>query len=268
MPAPLTQDISEILGGKGVFLRWFHAAPSGRQASSATAVRDRCVANGVEWVAPLVLWQHTRSSGKETKVAPDMAPGIRVLRDAGIRVIPWAYVIPGLDQSAQAANLLSATANLCGHSAAILDVEAEWYGKSDDEAKRLGSMCTSKALHPILTSYGAPWFHRTFPWKGFAEATFWGMPQVYDGGKTSQGVDYPKRGVQAWADLGFEDRITPLSRAYPAEGRPYYGAREMLALAQATPLPAGSIGWWDWNALAATPSRWEAIRSLEIPGRS
>ncbi len=268
MPVPLTQDIGEILGGKGIFLRWFHAAPTGRSAVAATTVRDKCLANGVEWVAPLCLWQNTRKSGKDTLVAPDMSAGIRTLQDAGIRVIPWAYVIPGLEQSAQAVNTLREAVNACTHSTVILDCEAEWYGKPDTEAKRLGAMATSKNLNPILTSYGAPWYHKTFPWKGFADGTFWGMPQVYDGGTTSLGPDYPAKGIKAWSDLGYGDRITPLSRAYAAQGQTSYSSRDMLALAKSTPLPQGSIGWWDWNALAATPSRWEAIKALEIPGRS
>lgn len=268
MPVPLTQDLGEILGGKGVYLRWFHAAPAGRSASSASTVRDKCLANGVEWVAPLCLWQNTRKSGKPTLVAPDFSAGVRILLDAGIRVVPWAYVIPGVEQAAQAATLLDEAGSICRTTAAIIDCEAEWYGKPDSEAKRLGSMVSAKGKHPILTSYGAPWYHKTFPWQGFAESTFWGMPQVYDGGERSQGPDYPTRGVQAWSALGYADRLTPLSRAYAAQGQTHYSAKDMLALAKATPIPHGSIGWWDWTALAATPSRWEAIKALEIPGRS
>ena len=259
-------DLRRTLEGKGVFLYYLHSAPPSRAAVSGKAVAKRCVAAGVEWVCPLLLWQELPGRKAKTRApVSTIAPGVEVLADAGIRSVPWVYAVPGqVDGVRRAAER---GWQECGTRALILDVEAEWYGRDDDEAAELVQALAADGTEVIACSFGAPWFHRSFPWRGFLASAHWGAPQVYDGGPTSLGPDYPARGVEAYAEF-LGDRVTPLARGYTASSGARYRKKEMLAQLERTPVPSGGLGVWDFSGLCEVPARWEALAAFEIPGRS
>jgi len=246
--------------GKGLFLRWLTDVPS------AELLARKCAAAGIEWVAPLVLWQELPGALRKTRGRTLDPAAVAALRARDITVIPWAYIVPGGAQEAVVA--LAKAATICGHRTVILDAEAEWSGASADDVTPVGTWLSHMALTGALTSYGAPWWHTTFPWARWADVCPWGLPQVYDGDRTSHGPGYPARGVAAWAEW-WRNSITPVSRAYSVASRGVrWGADELVELAEQTPMPAGSIGWWDVLALDALPERWRGVGRIEIRGRS
>ena len=250
--------------GKGVFCTYVDSAPRGKGFARSKDIRKRCVPAGVEWVAALVLWQE--SGGGSRRPPGDLRRAVDTLGD-DVVVVPWAYVVPG--RAHEAMDALARACEVVGHRAAILDAEAEWYGRADAVAEYAVAR-GGYALEPALTSYGAPWWHSTFPWHAWSRACRWGMPQVYDGGERSHGLDYPARGVDAWAKLGWGDRLVPLSRGYAASKRPRerWDGAAVAELASRTPRPAGAIGWWSWASLQQSPERWRGVAAVEIPGRS
>lgn len=259
-PGPVILDQA----GKGVFATYVDSAPRGRAYARSRDIRARCIPVGVEWVAALVLWQD--ADGTSRRPPGDLRRAVDTL-GADVRVVPWAYVVPGRHE--EALDALEAEAEDCGHRTVILDAEAEWYGQSASVAAYASGLRT-RGLEGVLTSYGAPWYHGTFPWRAWARACRWGMPQVYDGGARSLGLDYPTRGIDAWARLGWGDRLVPLSRGYAAKGRELarWDGAAIAELASRTPRPAGALGWWSWASLQQSPERWRGVASVEIPGRS
>lgn len=262
--------------GKGIFATWIGAAPPRRKPADPDVVGRRAAAAGIEWIAGLVTWRELRGSKMATRsIVGTLGNAARVLATHGIRLIPWAYVVPGADHAEEAARLLEENAAACvsawpcpwyEQAPAILDLEWEWNGRSDAEVDELADALEARGLEGCVSSYGAPWSFPRLPWAAFAERFAWAMPQAYDGGERSEGPDYPARSVAAYADHFAEGRIVPLSRAYTAQSGAHYDRRELVALAKRTPTPAGGLGWWSLGSM--TPGRWAGIGDVEIPGRS
>jgi len=227
--------------GKGLFARFV-------LARDVDHLVERCQYAGIEWLAVLVLWQYGH---KRSRFGVDPTPIARRLVDAGIQPIPWAYSVPG--KTRELVRVLMTSAAKMGAPASIVDAEREWRGKPAPPlvAALLALQVGGRSVG--LTSYGAPWNHRTFPWRAAAIADFV-MPQIYEMAPMPKG--YPARSVEAYQAHGAKV-VVPISSAMK---RP----AAMQELLSRTPTPDDAIAWWDVVNADASPRRWSVLRDYEV----
>lgn len=230
--------------GKGLFVRFL-------RDDQVDHVINRCRAAGVEWVAVLVLWQYT---AKPSRHGGDLTNAARRLAAAGLRVVPWAYSVPG--RTAEIVRVLSVEATRCGSAAVIVDAEREWRGRAS--APLVASINALKAggRSVGLTSYGAPWNHRSFPWEAVRAADF-SIPQIYE--MAPMPASYPARSVEAYRQHGARV-VIPATSGMTSR-------RHMRSLLERTPAPRGLI-WWDLLNLDTQPQRWDVVREYADGGAS
>ena len=103
----------------------------------------------------------------------------------------------------------------------------------------VATACMVIGLPLGLTSYGAPWNVRTFPFAELSAVDF-GMPQIYEA-NDNMPSNYPERSVAEWQKLGYP-RVVPASSANKSPDR-------MRSLLARTPV-LGKGNWWRWLATA------------------
>ena len=233
--------------GKGLFVR------STAHAGTPAALISFCQDLGVSWVMLPVVWQYVTKS--DVRYDADVDAYASALKKAGIRVWVWGWPEPA--KVAAFADLMLETRARIGADGIVVNAEKPFYGEpaaASELASRLAGVSWG------LSSYGAPYFHKSFPWAEFASTTSLGMPQIYDTQHTL-GADYPQKSVDAWRALGFS-QIAPTWGASSA-----HTPAQMLDIAART-LDQGGImaaSWWDFYHLKQSAGRRDAVRSVQVP---
>ena len=233
----------DVPKGKGMFVR------SLTGTGTVENMKQYIQANGIDWICVQRMWQHddhtnylNGDSWSDYKEAGE---------EAGCDLWIWGWPIPeGIDDYVQE---MSDTASSWGAIGIIIDAEGPWYNEGAAATDLIDKMMAI-GLPIGLTSYGAPWYHSTFPFEEFSKANF-GVPQIYDS-ENSMPDDYPTRSVQEWNGLGYA-HVVPASSAYKSPA----GMEDLLSR---TPTPDDSIMWWDWFNANLDQGRWTVIGEYEI----
>jgi hypothetical protein len=160
-------------------------------------------------------WQYT-GKGSNTYNWPDQINGltqsygctqnakavVEKFRSLGVDVIPFSYPVPGKHQ--EVIDTLKAFQALWNSPTVVIDPEAEWKsstGAHKTDALELASMMNAAFPSWGMSTYGAPWFHRTFPYVEFASAPY-GLPQTY--GETNFGGEGYARAWSEWNTYGYK----------------------------------------------------------------
>jgi len=248
VPPPVNPNVPQ---GKGMFQRtWSH------MGKTPTEAADKCVQNGIKWVALQRLWQYPKPGDDRWYNGSGYngytrAQWIEALVNVGVQ--PWIWGWPEPNRVADFVKGMSDTAEEWGVVGIIVDAESPWYknGTKSAEATQLMTGLQESGLPIGFTSYGAPWNFPAMPWEAFSTADF-GMPQIYDS-DNNQAADYPTRSENAWAEHGFQ-HIVPASAAYNKT------KAQMESLLARTPTPEKSIIWWDWYNANQAAYRWQVIK--------
>lgn len=226
--------------------------PAGKQLE---AMVDKAKATGISWICVLLGWYPTESKDSYPNGTRNHSR-IEAARDrfhaAGIEVWAWGWPSPkwatpflvNVVQKAQAIGL----------DGVILDPESDYYGKATEAAdlmKRARKSAPKLAIG--VSSYGAPWYHGSFPFTTFAQYADFGVPQVYDL-NDKMGPEYQKKGVEAWQALGFTKVIPSLTTAKSS-------AAELEQEWGQTPMPLGAVIVWEWSR--TQPGEWAQLAKLK-----
>ncbi len=217
--------------GKGMFIRSF------LHTGEPTALVQKMNEYGLQWVCVQRIWQHT---DKPTSFTNDtrLAEYAEAVHAAGFGFWLWGYPVPGKQDEFSTVILEGVDTALA--EGIIIDPEKPYKGTSGEATKLMHALmpgCIDRQILLGFTSYGAPWFHKSFPWREFSTAHF-ATPQNYDK-DNSLGEDYPTKSHAAYAAYGFKVIV-------PASGAWGKTEAQMTALLANTPTPQGSIIWWDW----------------------
>lgn len=248
---PLGQPVGQPGGllpqGKGMFLR--NLTHAGSVADMKRTIEQR----GLRWICVQRLWQYEdgRDIWYNSKSWRDYS---RAWLETGCALWIWGWPVPsGIDRFVKA---MKDTAASWGAVGIVIDAEKPWLGKKRDATHLVNEM--RKLGLPLgLTSYGAPWSFKTFPFAELSAVDF-GMPQIYDA-NDNMPSDYPERSVAEWQKLGYP-RVVPVSSANKSPDR-------MRSLLACTPVPDGAITWWDWYNASQGKGRWDVIGQYELTTR-
>lgn len=222
---------------------------SGLEACGTPAEVERRVrTTGIRWVAVLALWQYRDRAARPWNLGDRTADYLAAIRSGGAQVWVWGWPVPGQEQEFAAA--MAARALAWRAVGSIVDVEAPYYGREAAAALLMDLMLSRahQAGLPLgVTSFGAPWWHRTLPWHELARGDF-GVPQIYDS-KGTLGPGYPARAFDAWLSLGFD--AMALIPAFPTYGKTL---ADLEAHLQRIPVTRAAIGW-----------QWRTTRGAEWP---
>lgn len=238
-PTPPPPPVSRSPEGKGMFIRSLVGT------GSVENMKAYIIERGIRWIAVQRIWQYPDES--KLYNADQWAAYKEAWEETGCDLWIWGWAIPG--KTDEYLEVISTTAAEWGAVGIIIDAEAPWYGE-EEEATILIDKMAATGLPIGITSYGAPWFHTSFPFAEFSKAAF-GVPQIYDS-DNSMPDDYPTRSVDTWLGLGYV-HVVPASSAYGKTGA------QMTDLLSRTPTPDDAITWWDWYNANAAPGRWDAI---------
>lgn len=179
---------------------------------------------------------------------------IEKMRDLGVDVIPFSYPVPGKHE--EVIETLSAYAEAWESPTVIIDPEVEWEdsgGRYAESARNL-----SARLHAAfpggwgVSSYGAPWYHRSFPFSEFSSATY-GLPQTY--GITTFGTEEGYgRALSEWKGYGFRHLVN----LYGTYSKTDSQMRQLLSVC-ASFGPKATAGW-KWGSTSDV--EWDHISAI------
>lgn len=259
------QDAAPVLrlpAGKGMWTG--NLAGAGTPAQMAARMRD----NGISWLAVHVL-EIGGARRNPRRTLERYFTALRAeLTDPALGFWLWGWPPPGRHEVFVPAIVTAALE--VGAQGVIIDVEAHWKWPAGNAARQAERRAQATALMDALlpaahaaglsvgfTSYGAPWFHRRFPWEQFTRADF-SLPQIYDGDNNQDVPAFAPRCDREWRAYGFRG-VMPISNAYSKT------AAQMRLLLQHTPVTDGAVSWWWWHA--ASRARWAVIRDYAVPAR-
>lgn len=241
---------------------------TGNLAGAGTPQRvvERMRETDLSWLAVYVL----EPSGRRRNPRETLQRYFDALRaglpDRTLGFWLWGWARPGREEDF--VNTMVPAAAEVGAQGVIHDVEAAWKwrrGNAAQEAtKRREATALLDRLLPAaheaglsvgMTSYGAPWFHRNFPWAEFTRCDF-SLPQIYDADNNLHIPTFAPRCDSEWRAMGYP-KLMPISNAYSKN------ADQMRLLLQHTPVSEGAISWWWWHS--ATRVRREVIRAYAVP---
>jgi len=169
----------------------------------------------------------------------------------GVTVIPFSYPVPTKSPD-EVVDVLGKYAAAWKSPTVLIDPEVEWKSSSGayaDEALTLSSKMAAAFPSWGMTSYGAPWYHRSFPFSSFKTAAY-GIPQTY--GVTSFGTkESYQRAWDEWMGYGFKYLVG----AYGTYEKTDSELRQLLNVV-ASMAPPATIGW-KWET--TSDPEWEHI---------
>ena len=249
-PCPTEPDVVELPRGKGMFVRSIIHTGSPEQMIA------KMKKAGLTWVCFQVIWQY------EDKAKPSRITDIKSLKPYADAVHAedfqfslWGYPVP--NKEGEYVKAMTEAIDLCGATSVIVDAEAPYYRTKGAGSKLMAMMtevCLPRRVALGFSSFGAPWFHKTFPWEEFNTADF-AVNQSYDA-DNNLGSDYPRKSQDSYEDLGFTNLI-------PGSGAWDKTEAQMDALLSNTPTPNGAIIWWDWYN-ANSSKLWGPVRRYRL----
>jgi len=245
--------------GKGMFIQSFNSISGPEEV---VAVVEEV---GLTWVVIQALWQYADQSSKGynwpdtfglrkgygcTKRAQEC---VTRLREHGVHVLPFAYPVPGKHE--ECIEILSRFAEAWGSPAVIADPEDPF--KSETGAHLGAAQDLSGGLCEAfdswgMSTYGAPWYHRSFPYEGFNTAPY-GLPQTYSNfwlavGKLARAHD-------EWTNLyGFKRLLT----LYGTYSKTSSELAALLAIIEKMK-PRATAGW-KWGSTSEV--EWDLIAEM------
>ena len=226
--------------GRGMFVGAWGAFKS--EAQVEAMVRD----SGIDYLLILGPWHN--GPGKRNKywnTGEKARKKVEAAKRGGAKIHVWGWPHP-----ATQVQFVDELAQFSDEHAAIsvcMDPEKLYYGEPKAMVALIRLACAvfhgrGQALG--VSSYGATWYHRTFPWAQMAgqhtgDRPDYAIPQVYDS-KNSLGPGYPAKGVQAYKDLA-------LWKVFPGFG--VYGKTPAQFAAHLDSLPAGTCCGWSGRQL-------------------
>lgn len=224
---------------------------------------------GLKFVVVQVHWQFTGTKGSNTYNWPDQINGltqsygctpnakavVEKFRALGVDVIPFSYPVPGKHQ--EVIDTLKAFQALWQSPTVVIDPEVEW--KSDSgahkpAARELAAMMTEAFPSWGMSTYGAPWFHRSFPYVEFSAATY-GLPQTYTA--ASFGDSNYDRAWTEWKGYGYKYLVG----LYGTYNHDDSQMRQILTNCAAM-TPMATAGW-KWGTTSDV--EWEHIDNILPP---
>lgn len=255
--------------GKGVFIDNLV-----KEADTPDHLIERLKYLGIKWIAIEIAWYGSASDppdGKRSGPPNTWGPGGKThnLEDgslaaftpalvaAGIQV--WVWGFPSPDRiGAFVQNVKDAYSAAPQVSGVIIDPEKPFYRPQyGTELEDLVSRLQDLGRPVGATTYGAPYYHTSFPYEALGGVDF-GMPQLY-----SEIEGYPAKADAAWRELGISP-IIPLNGASSV-----HTPDGVAAQAAASVTKDGAIGWWNYrHLLLASDSkragRVEAVRAVSV----
>lgn len=178
---------------------------------------------------------------------------VECFRSLGVHVIPFSYPVPGKHQ--EVVDVLGEFATLWTPPTVVIDPEAEWKSSSgayEGDALELAAMLSAEFDSWGMSSYGAPWYHRSFPFTEFSTATY-GLPQTY--GVTTFGTDEGmERALNEWRGYGYQ-RLVNLYGTYSKTDAQM---RQLLNVVARTN-PVATAGW-KWGT--TSDPEWDHINNI------
>jgi len=235
----------DVPKGKGMFVR------SLTGTGSVENMKKYITERGISWICVQRLWQYENPNDDKYLNGTSWKDYKAAWEETGCDLWIWGWPVPGrIDDYVEE---MSRTAAQWGAIGIIIDAEGPWYNHPNEATDLIDKMMAI-GLPIGLTSYGAPWYHSTFPFAEFSKASF-GVPQIYDS-ENSLPEDYPTRSVATWKELGYA-HVVPASSAYKSPA----GMADLLAR---TPTPDDAIMWWDWYNANLDQGRWTVIGDYTI----
>jgi len=233
--------------GKGMFVRAL--SHTGEPAEMVQKMKD----HGLTWVCVQRIWQY-EDKESSFRNGERMAEYAAAVNAAGFGFWIWGYHVLGKQE--EFAQVIFAAVDDASADGIIIDPEKPYKDTEGEATKLMHALmpgCINRQILLGFTSYGAPWFHKNFPWAEFSTAHF-ATPQNYDK-DNSLGTDYPTRSHDAYREYGFSIFV-------PASGAWGKTEEQMTALLANTPTPQGSIIWWDWYN-ADKDNLWGPVAAFE-----
>ena len=240
--------------GRGMFIQSMNAVTP----DEARAVIEHV---GLSWVCVQAVWQYPGSKSSNTYNSPETfglphsygctanaRAVVDLMLEAGLDVVPFGYPVPGKD--AEMVHVLAQYADLWESPSVVIDPEVEWYGQ-ESAARELAGAMTAAFPSWGVTSYGAPWYHRTFPFAAFTRATY-AMPQTY-GVQTFGTLEGYSRARDEWLAYGYRTLVG----LYGTYSKTDAQMRQLLTVAASFD-PAATCGW-KWAT--TSDAEWEHVRN-------
>jgi len=201
-------------------------------------------------------WPESFGLTKRYGCTENAREAIEKFRELGVHVIPFSYPVPGKPD--EVIEILGKYAEAWGSPTVVIDPEAEWKSSSGahkEAAKQLSAKLTAAFDSWGMSSYGAPWYHRSFPFSEFNTATY-GLPQTYSTAPFGT-VEKMTRALDEWRAYGF----SYLVNLYGTYSKTDEEMRHYLEVVKAMN-PVATAGW-KWGA--TSDPEWDHIDNI-LPG--
>ena len=181
---------------------------------------------------------------------------ITMFRNRGVDVIPFSYPVPGIGQGHQeVVNVLKQFQDIWESPTVIIDPEAEW--KSSSGAHKAAALDLATKMSEAfpswgMSTYGAPWYHGSFPYAEFATAHY-GLPQTYSV-EAFGGDGQMLRAWDEWHNHGYKNLVG----LYGTYDKSDSQMRQILTTCAAMN-PTATAGW-KWGT--TSESEWEHINNI------
>lgn len=240
--------------GKALFVRQWATIGGGDNLPAGDWL-TRYRAAGFQWAAPLVQ----SGNGATRRVLNRSSAHWRAMRDAGLQAWgTWLLPDPGPGSLAEDAADLAAFVSDSGGTGLLIDPEAAF--KNEPEAaeafgEACRNACDAEGIGYAVTSYSRPRFHRSFPWREFAEGADFGLAQTYDRDLAFDSR-YFGQAVSEWQSRGFLPTFPCAGLWAHSEDRPKTPAevRRHLAL-----VPARARAVCVWPTPTIGPAVWAEL---------
>lgn len=236
--------------GKGMFVR----------SLTHTGEPQECVAHmqehGLTWICVWAIWQY---DDKDSQIInrSRMAEYAKAVHDAGFGFWVWGYPQPG--KEAEFRDVIFEAADNANAEGVVIDPEKPYIGTEGAGMALMNALmpgCVERKILLGFTSYGSPWYFKTFPWDEFRSAHF-AINQSYDADNNLP-PEYPAQSQAAYKDLGFKVII-------PGGGCYRKSEQDLRDLNNNTPTEQSAMIWWDWIN-ATNDNLWGPIKEF-VPGR-
>jgi hypothetical protein len=223
---------------------------------------------GLKFVIIQAHWQYTDKPSYQYNWPDDMGltkryggtenarEAIEKFQEMGVEVLPFSYPVPGKHQ--EVIDLLGRYKEAWGSPSVVIDPEVEWKSTSDahvGDANELAAMLSEAFESWGMSSYGAPWYHRSFPFAAFNPADY-GLPQTYSTAPFGT-VEKMTRAMDEWRAYGY----LYLVNLYGTYSKTDEEMRAYLEVVKAMS-PVATAGW-KWGA--TSDPEWDYIDNI-LPG--
>lgn len=251
------------LYGKGYYMWQIPRCDGG----NPLAIVGRATAAGLSHVLIKILdGTFVYNLDKETKTDL-LPPVIRALREAGVKVWGWHYVMG--DNPVKEAHLAVDRVRALGLDGYAIDAEGEFKKSGKEKAAKrfMHELRAGLASFPIaLSTYRFPRLHQDFPFEEFLEGCDYAMPQVYFEGAHNPGQQL-ERCVEQYMALRSARPVIPTAPTYAtSKWRPTpEEIQHLLRRAKEMGLTAANAWSWDFATRPGYIDLWNAVAGFDWP---